>query len=51
MLAAVEGPWAWMVLGIALLVLLACAVRYASKRFPHVWDEVPRKALAVWVWM
>jgi hypothetical protein len=41
MLAAVEGPWAWIVLGVALLLLLAFAVRYASKRFPHMWDEAP----------
>lgn len=41
MVAAVEGPWAWIVLGIALLILLAFAVRYAGKRFPHMWDEAP----------
>jgi hypothetical protein len=41
MVAAVEGPWAWIVLGIALLILLAFAVRYANKRFPHMWDEAP----------
>jgi hypothetical protein len=41
MVAAVEGPWAWIVLGIALLILLAFAVRYANKGFPHMWDEAP----------
>ena len=39
--AATEGPWAWIVLGICLLVLLAGAIRYASKRYPHMWDEAP----------
>jgi hypothetical protein len=41
MLAAVEGPWAWMVLGIGLLILLALVIRYVSRRFPHMWDEAP----------
>lgn len=41
MLAAVEGPWAWIVLGVALLVVLAFAIRYATRRFPHMWDEAP----------
>jgi len=41
MVAAVDGPWAWIVLGIALLILLAFAVRYAGKRFPQMWDEAP----------
>jgi hypothetical protein len=41
MFAAVEGPWAWIVVGIGLLVLLALAVRYVRKRYPHMWDEAP----------
>jgi len=41
MFAATEGPWAWVVLGIGLLILLALVIRYAMKRFPHMWDEAP----------
>jgi ABC-type uncharacterized transport system YnjBCD permease subunit len=41
MFAAVEGPWAWIVLGIGLLIVLAFAIRYARKRLPHMWDEAP----------
>jgi hypothetical protein len=39
--AATEGPWAWIVLGIGLLILLALVIRYATKRYPHMWDEAP----------
>ena len=39
--AATKGPWAWIVLGIALVVLVVGAIRYASKRYPHMWDEAP----------
>ena len=41
MFAAVEGPWAWIVLGIGLLILLALVIRYVTKRYPHMWDEAP----------
>jgi hypothetical protein len=41
MLAAVEGPWAWIVVGIGVLILLVLAVRYALRRYPHIWDEAP----------
>jgi hypothetical protein len=41
MFAAVEGPWAWIVVGIGLLILLALAARYAQRRYPHMWDEAP----------
>ena len=41
MFAATEGPWAWIVLGIGLLIVLALAIRYAMKRWPHMWDEAP----------
>jgi cell division protein FtsW (lipid II flippase) len=41
MFAAVEGPWAWIVLGLGLLILLAFVIRYVSKRYPHMWDEAP----------
>jgi hypothetical protein len=41
MFAAVEGLWAWIVLGIGLLSLLALVVRYARKRYAHMWDEAP----------
>jgi CBS-domain-containing membrane protein len=27
--------------GIGLLVLIALAVRYARRRYPHMWDEAP----------
>ena len=39
--AATRGPWAWIVLGIGLLVLAAGGIRYASRRYPHMWDEAP----------
>jgi len=39
--AATKGPWAWIVLGIGLLILLVGGIRYASKRYPHMWDEAP----------
>jgi hypothetical protein len=41
MFAAVEGPWAWIVVGIGLLILLVLGARYAQKRYPHMWDEAP----------
>ena len=41
MFAATEGPRAWIVLGIGLLILLALVIRYAMKRYPHMWDEAP----------
>jgi hypothetical protein len=41
MFAAVEGPWAWIVVGIGLLILLVLAFRYAQRRYPHMWDEAP----------
>jgi hypothetical protein len=41
MFAAVEGPWAWIVVGIGLLILLVLAARYAQRRYPHMWDEAP----------
>jgi protein-S-isoprenylcysteine O-methyltransferase Ste14 len=46
MFAATEGPWAWVVLGIGLLVLLALVIRYAMKRYPHMWDEAPAEETA-----
>jgi amino acid transporter len=39
--AATEGPWAWILLGIGLVVLLALVVRRLTKRYPHMWDEAP----------
>ena len=41
MFAATEGPWAWIVLGIGLLILFGLVVRYVTKRYPHMWDEAP----------
>jgi hypothetical protein len=39
--AAEEGPWAWILLGIGLLILLALVIRYALKRYPQIWAEAP----------
>ena len=41
MFAAVEGPWAWIVLGVGLLIVLALVIRYALKRYPQIWAEAP----------
>lgn len=39
--AATEGPWAWVVLGLGLLLLLALVIWRVTKRHPHMWDEAP----------
>jgi hypothetical protein len=39
--AATEGPWAWILLGVGLLILLALVVRRMTKKHPHMWDEAP----------
>jgi hypothetical protein len=39
--AATEGPWAWILLGLGLLVVLALIVWRVTKRYPHMWDEAP----------
>lgn len=39
--AATEGPWAWVVLGLGLLLTLALVVWRVTKRHPHMWDEAP----------
>jgi hypothetical protein len=39
--AATEGPWAWILLGIGLLLLLALIIWRVTKRYPHMWDEAP----------
>jgi hypothetical protein len=39
--AATEGPWAWIVLGLGLLLLLGLTIRRVAKRHPHMWDEAP----------
>ena len=41
LLAATEGPWAWILLGLGLLLLLAWIIRRVTKRYPHMWDEAP----------
>jgi amino acid transporter len=44
LLAATEGPWAWILLGIGLLVVLGLVIRRLTKRHPHMWDEAPADA-------
>jgi hypothetical protein len=39
--AATEGPWAWLLLGLGLLVLLGLIIWRFTKRHPHLWDEAP----------
>jgi hypothetical protein len=39
--AATEGPWAWILLGLGLLLMLALIIRRVTKRHPHIWDEAP----------
>ena len=39
--AASEGPWAWILLGLGLLLLLALIIWRVTKRYPHMWDEAP----------
>ena len=39
--AATEGPWAWVVLGLGLLLALALVIWRVTKRHPHMWDEAP----------
>jgi ABC-type uncharacterized transport system YnjBCD permease subunit len=39
--AATEGPWAWVVLGLGLLLALALVIWRVAKRHPHMWDEAP----------
>jgi hypothetical protein len=41
MFAATEGPWAWILLGLGLLLLLALIIWRVAKRHPHMWDEAP----------
>jgi hypothetical protein len=39
--AATEGPWAWILLGLGLLLVLALIIWRVTKRHPHMWDEAP----------
>ena len=39
--AATEGPWAWILLGVGLLLVLALIGWRITKRYPHMWDEAP----------
>lgn len=39
--AATEGPLAWIVLGVGLLLLLALIIWRVTKRYPHMWEEAP----------
>jgi hypothetical protein len=41
MFAATEGPWAWILLGVGLLLLLALIIWRVTKRYPHMWEEAP----------
>ena len=44
--AATEGVWAWIVVGIGIVVVLGLVVWRATKRYPHMWDEAPADELA-----
>ncbi len=39
--AATEGPWAWILLGVGLLIVLGLVIRLVAKKYPHMWDEAP----------
>lgn len=39
--AATEGPWAWILVRLGLLLVLALIVRRVMKKHPHMWDEAP----------
>jgi cyanate permease len=39
--AATEGPWAWILLGVGLVSVLALTLWRVTKRYPHMWDEAP----------
>lgn len=39
--AATEGPWAWILLGVGLLIVLALVIRLVTRNYPHIWDEAP----------
>ena len=39
--AATEGPWAWILLGVGLLIVLGLVIRVVAKKYPHMWDEAP----------
>ena len=41
MFAATDGPWAWIALGVGLLIVLALIIRSVMRRYPHMWDEAP----------
>ena len=39
--AATEGPWAWILLGVGLLIVLGLVIRLVATKYPHMWDEAP----------
>jgi hypothetical protein len=39
--AATEGPWAWVLLGLGLLLSLALVIWRVTKWRPQMWDEAP----------
>jgi hypothetical protein len=39
--AATEGPWAWILVGVGIVVVGALIVWRLTKRYPHMWDEAP----------
>jgi hypothetical protein len=41
MFAGTEGPGAWIVLGLGLLLFLALIIWRVTKRHPYLWDEAP----------
>jgi hypothetical protein len=39
--AATEGPWAWIVLGLGLVLAAALVIWRLTKRYPQMWAEAP----------
>jgi amino acid transporter len=44
--AATEGPWAWILVGVGLLAVLALVIRRMTTRHPHMWDDAPPETTA-----
>jgi hypothetical protein len=44
--AAAKGPWAWILLGLGLLLLLALIIWRVTNRHPHMWGAGRRRRAA-----